>query len=38
MFFAPPDRHAAIAHQLPGLRQMRFGFDRDGSQVVFYRP
>lgn len=38
MFFAPPDRHEAIAHQLPGLRQMRFGFDRDGSQIIFYRP
>jgi D-glycero-alpha-D-manno-heptose-7-phosphate kinase len=38
MFFAPPERHDAIAHQLPGLRQMRFGFDRDGSQIVFYRP
>jgi D-glycero-alpha-D-manno-heptose-7-phosphate kinase len=38
MFFAPPERHEAIAHRLPGLRQMRFGFDRDGSQIIFYRP
>ncbi len=38
MFFAPPERHAAIAHVLPGLRQMSFGFDTNGSQIIFYRP
>ena len=38
MFFAPPDRHEAIAHALPGLRQAPFGFDRGGSRIIFYRP
>ena len=38
MVFAPPDRHAAIAHALPGLREVSFRFDRNGSQIIFYRP
>ena len=38
MFFAPPERHAAIAHALPGLREIRFRFDNNGSQIIFYRP
>lgn len=37
MFFAPPERHAAIAHALPGLRQIPFGFDGNGAQIIFYR-
>jgi D-glycero-alpha-D-manno-heptose-7-phosphate kinase len=38
MFLAPPDRHEAIAHVLSELRRVEFRFDRDGSQIVFYRP
>ncbi len=38
MFFAPPERHEAIAHVLPGLREVSFRFDRNGSQIIFYRP
>ena len=38
MFFAPPERHAAIVHALPELREVRFRFDTDGSQIIFYRP
>lgn len=38
MFFAPPERHAAIAHALPGLREVQFRFDSNGSQIIFYRP
>ena len=38
MFFAPPERHAAIAHALPGLREAKFRFDNNGSQIIFYRP
>ena len=38
MFFAPPERHAAIVHALPGLREVRFRFDTNGSQIIFYRP
>jgi D-glycero-alpha-D-manno-heptose-7-phosphate kinase len=38
MFFAPPERHAAIVHALPGLREVKFRFDSNGSQIIFYRP
>jgi D-glycero-alpha-D-manno-heptose-7-phosphate kinase len=38
MFFAPPERHAAIVHALPGMREVRFRFDNNGSQIIFYRP
>ncbi len=38
MFYAPPERHAAIVHALPGLREVRFRFDNNGSQIIFYRP
>jgi D-glycero-alpha-D-manno-heptose-7-phosphate kinase len=38
MFFAPPERHAAIAHALPALREIKFRFDTNGSQIIFYRP
>jgi D-glycero-alpha-D-manno-heptose-7-phosphate kinase len=38
MFFAPPERHAAIAHALPRLREVKFRFDNNGSQIIFYRP
>jgi D-glycero-alpha-D-manno-heptose-7-phosphate kinase len=38
MFFADPERHAAIRHALPGLRPMKFGLDSSGSQIIFYRP
>jgi D-glycero-alpha-D-manno-heptose-7-phosphate kinase len=38
MFFAPPDRHEAIAFALPGLRREHIEFDTSGSQIIFYRP
>jgi D-glycero-alpha-D-manno-heptose-7-phosphate kinase len=38
MFFAPPDRHDAIAFALQGLKRIQFGIDQSGSQIVFYRP
>ena len=38
MFFAPPERHEAIVHALPGMREVRFRFDNNGSQIIFYRP
>lgn len=38
LFYAPPERHATIAHELSGLREVKFHFDRNGSQIVFYRP
>lgn len=38
MFFADPERHAAIVHALPELREVQFRFDTNGSQIIFYRP
>ena len=38
MFFAAPERHEAIRHVLAGLREMKFGLDSNGSQIIFYRP
>lgn len=35
MFYAPPDRHEAIAQALPALRRMDFGFERQGSRIIF---
>lgn len=37
MFYAPPERHEAIRTALQNLRSVKFGFDRHGSQVVFYQ-
>jgi hypothetical protein len=34
---APPERHAAICHALPALRQIPFAFERYGSQIIFYQ-
>lgn len=36
--YAPPERHAAICHALPALRAIPFGFERSGSQIIFYQP
>lgn len=33
---APPDRHEAIARAVGGLRRVPFGFERQGSQIIFY--
>jgi D-glycero-alpha-D-manno-heptose-7-phosphate kinase len=38
MFFAPPERHRRIIDALPGLQSVRFGFDRNGAQIVFFQP
>lgn len=38
LFYAPPDRHAAIEHQLPMLRRIPMGFERTGSMIIFYNP
>jgi D-glycero-alpha-D-manno-heptose-7-phosphate kinase len=38
LLFAPPDRHAAIEHQLPELRRVKMGFEPIGSQIIFYNP
>jgi D-glycero-alpha-D-manno-heptose-7-phosphate kinase len=38
MFFAPPQRHAEIVAALPGLQPVKFRFDRNGAQIVFFQP
>jgi D-glycero-alpha-D-manno-heptose-7-phosphate kinase len=38
MFYAPPERHAGIAAALPGLQPVKFHFDRNGAQIVFFQP
>ena len=35
MFYAPPERHPAVAHALRGLRQMDFRFEPQGSRIIF---
>lgn len=37
MFFAAPEYHDAIRAALSGLRCVRFGFDRNGTQIAFYQ-
>ena len=38
LLYAPLDRHGAICHALPNLRQVPFRFESTGSQIVFYQP
>jgi D-glycero-alpha-D-manno-heptose-7-phosphate kinase len=35
LFYAPPDRHDAIARALGGLRRMDFRFEPQGSRIIF---
>ena len=35
MFFAPPEKHAAIARELKALRPVKFGFEPQGSKIIF---
>jgi D-glycero-alpha-D-manno-heptose-7-phosphate kinase len=35
MFFAPPENHEAIARELKELRQVQFGFESQGSKIIF---
>jgi D-glycero-alpha-D-manno-heptose-7-phosphate kinase len=35
MFYAPRERHGAIARGLKGLRQVQLGFERQGSKIIF---
>jgi D-glycero-alpha-D-manno-heptose-7-phosphate kinase len=35
MFYAPPDRHDAIAGALGELRRMDFRFESEGSKIIF---
>lgn len=35
MFFAPPEQHDAIARELKELRRVSFGFEPQGSKIIF---
>lgn len=37
MFLAPPEARAALQAALPDLRPVPFGFERAGTQIVFYQ-
>lgn len=38
LLFAPPDRHGAIESALSDLTPVKFGFDHEGSRILFYQP
>ena len=38
MFYASPEHHAKIKLALAELTPIKFGFDRNGAQIVFYSP
>lgn len=35
MFYAPQEKHAAIARELKELRPIKFGFEPQGSKIIF---
>ncbi len=38
MFYAPKERHTQITDALSELEPVKFRFDRNGAQIVFYQP
>lgn len=38
LLFAPPEKHLSIRQELKELLHIPFGFDRSGSQIIFYDP
>ena len=38
MFYAPPALHPAITLALSALEPVKFKFDQNGAQIVFYQP
>lgn len=38
MFYAPRERHIHITAALSDLKPVKFRFDRNGAQIVFYQP
>jgi D-glycero-alpha-D-manno-heptose-7-phosphate kinase len=38
LFFVPPNRKSAVLDALKDLTHVPFEFERDGSQVVYYKP
>jgi len=38
IFFAHPHLHQKIANALSDMERVKFGFERNGAQIVFYQP
>lgn len=38
LFFAPPETHDRIKKAMNDLQSIKFRFDRNGAQIVFYQP
>jgi D-glycero-alpha-D-manno-heptose-7-phosphate kinase len=38
MFYAPQDQHEMIKASLHELQPIKFGFDRNGAQIIFFGP
>ena len=38
MFYGPPEKHEKIKTSLSGLKPIKFGLDRNGTQIVCYSP
>jgi D-glycero-alpha-D-manno-heptose-7-phosphate kinase len=36
LLFVPPDRHQAVKQALKDLLEVRFSFESDGSQIIYY--
>jgi D-glycero-alpha-D-manno-heptose-7-phosphate kinase len=36
VFYAPESLHPRIIHSLPELRAVKFGFEKQGSKIIFY--
>lgn len=38
VFYAEPERQAAVRAAMDGLMQIPFGFEEDGTQILYYAP
>jgi D-glycero-alpha-D-manno-heptose-7-phosphate kinase len=38
LLFVPPEKQGAVAVALADLAQIPFGFDHEGSRLLFYQP
>lgn len=38
VFYAEPERHAAVRKAMEGLMQIPFTFEEDGTQILYYAP
>jgi D-glycero-alpha-D-manno-heptose-7-phosphate kinase len=38
LFFVPPEKQESLRKKLKGLIEVKFSFEREGSQIVYYNP